>query len=72
MTPVSHESEPSMPQLGDAPCITQDDITRVTELEKFLGQLKAKMIVSKINHVIWSQCNGLFLVSINIFQVSKE
>ena len=53
MTLVSYESEPSMPGLGDAPCITQEEITRVTEMEKFLGQQKAKMIVSKINHVIW-------------------
>ena len=53
MTLVSYESEPSMPGLGDAPHIIQEDITRVTEMEKFLGQQKAKMIVSKINHVIW-------------------
>ena len=62
MTLVSYESEPSMPGLGDTPHITQDDITRVTEMEKFLDQQKAKMIVSKLNHVIWSQCKGLFLV----------
>ena len=54
MTPVSYQSEPSMPGLGGAPCITDDDITWVAEMEKFLAVQKSKMIVSKITHTILS------------------